>query len=81
MGTINEELKKIKELIEKQTVAFATINYDNITPHTVALEINRVEEDKLIITDNHMNKTFCNNFSRHFFSHISILQLHRPFFE
>jgi predicted pyridoxine 5'-phosphate oxidase superfamily flavin-nucleotide-binding protein len=54
------ELNEIKKLIEKKAIAFASVNYDNKKPHTVALEINKVDGNKLIITDNHMDKTVKN---------------------
>lgn len=50
----------IKKLIEKKAVALATINYDNGKPHNIAMEINKVDGDKIIMTDNHMDKSLKN---------------------
>ncbi len=50
----------IKKLIEKKTVALATINHDNGKPHNIAMEINKVEANKIIMTDNHLDKSLKN---------------------
>ena len=50
----------IKKLIEGQAIGLATINYDNKKPHNIAMEINKVEGDKIIMTDNHMDKSLKN---------------------
>jgi len=53
---ISENLKK---LMENSTIALATVN-DNNTPRNIAMEINKIEGDKIIITDNHMQKSLEN---------------------
>ena len=49
-------LKELKDKIEKKIVALATVTPDN-KPHTIAVEVNKVEDNKIIITDNQMKNT------------------------
>ena len=50
----------LTKVLEKAIVGFSTINFDDGKPHNIAVEINKVENQKIIITDNHFNKTFQN---------------------
>lgn len=50
------EIEDIKEIIENKIVALASITLDN-KPHAIAVEVNKVEGNKIIITDNQMKNT------------------------
>ena len=45
--------KDIQIMIEKNTIAFATINKDG-TPHNIAVCCVKIKGDRIIITDNYM---------------------------
>jgi len=47
--------KEVKNIIEKNPVALATV--DNDKPNVIAVAFVKVKEDKIIITDNYMSKT------------------------
>lgn len=53
------ELKEIKDKLEKATIALATVN-KNYLPHNIAIMSAKVHGDKIIITNNFMNKTIDN---------------------
>ena len=50
---------EIKDKIEKETIAVATVNKEN-KPHAIAIMYAKVKEGKIIITNNYM-KTTINN--------------------
>ncbi len=47
---------KVKDLIEKNVVAFATSSKDG-KPNVIAVAYVKIKDNKIIITDNYMNKT------------------------
>lgn len=53
---MTEVENKIKKMLEGQAVALATINSDDGKPRNIAMEINKIEGDKIIMTDNHLHK-------------------------
>jgi len=59
MNNINLKQRK---LLENKAVAFASINLDG-SPNVIAVEVNKVIEDKIIITDNYM-QTSLNNIKK-----------------
>ena len=50
---------EIKEMIESNPLALATIN-NNLTPHLIVVAFAKVTEGKIIITDNYMQTTIEN---------------------
>lgn len=48
--------EKLKRKLEGAAVALASINCDDGKPRNIAMEINRIEGDKIIMTDNHLHK-------------------------
>lgn len=51
------ELKELKEMIESEPVALATLS-ETGDPYVITVaEVRVIEEDKLLITDNYMRKT------------------------
>jgi len=50
------KIEDIKEIIENKIVALSSVTPDN-KPHSIAVEINEVIDNKIIITDNQMKKT------------------------
>ncbi|MBU2104229.1 MAG: pyridoxamine 5'-phosphate oxidase family protein [Nanoarchaeota archaeon] len=50
------ELKEIKNKIEKSIIALATCDRKG-NPHNIAVACVKIKEDKIIITDNYMQKT------------------------
>lgn len=50
---------KIKEIIEKNPVALASVS-NSIKPHVIVVAFAKVKDNKIIITDNYMNKTIEN---------------------
>src|SRR4030043_353151 len=51
----NMDIQKIKK-IEKKIVAIATVDKKN-KPHNIAIQINKIQGDKIILTDNYMKLT------------------------
>src|SRR4030042_3558527 len=49
------DIQKIKK-IEKKIVAIATVDKKN-KPHNIAIQINKIQGDKIIFTDNYMKLT------------------------
>ena len=52
-------INDIKNQLEKATIAVATIDSDN-KPHAIAIMYAKVNEDKIIITNNYMKTTIEN---------------------
>ena len=52
------KLSEVKDLIENNPMALATVR-DN-KPHVIAVACVKVVDDKLLITDNYMNRTIDN---------------------
>ncbi|MEI8143073.1 MAG: pyridoxamine 5'-phosphate oxidase family protein [Candidatus Berkelbacteria bacterium] len=48
------------ELLKKQTILVLTTSDMNNQPHAIFVEINKIENGSLIITDNHMEQTISN---------------------
>ncbi len=53
------EIEKIKDKIENSIIALASVSSEG-KPHNIAVEVNKVKDGKIIITDNYM-KTTINN--------------------
>lgn len=53
------EIETIKDKIENAIVALSTVTPDN-KPHTIAVEVNKIEDNKIIITNNQMKTTIDN---------------------
>ncbi len=53
------EIKDIKDKIEKAIIAIATVNQEG-EPHNIVIAHAKVEEHKIIITDNYMKTTIEN---------------------
>ena len=51
--------EEIKKMIEKNALAFATINEEG-NPYVIAVAFVKVKDDKIIITNNYMGKTIDN---------------------
>ena len=57
------DLNSIKEMIEKNPIALSTVNENN-APHTIyVMYVKIIDKNKLLITDNYMEKTKENIFS------------------
>ena len=52
-------LEDIKEKLENVIVAVATVNGDG-KPHNICVEVNKIIENKIIITNNYMRNTIEN---------------------
>lgn len=50
---------EIKEIVENNPVALATVTEDN-KPNVIAVAFAKVMDDKILITDNYMNETILN---------------------
>ncbi|MBL7147379.1 MAG: pyridoxamine 5'-phosphate oxidase family protein [Nanoarchaeota archaeon] len=50
------EIEKIKDKIENSIVALATVSLNN-KPHAIAVEVNKIKDGKVVITNNYMKKT------------------------
>ena len=50
------DIEDIKDKIKNKIVALAMVMPNN-KPHAIAVEVNKVEDNKIIITDNQMKKT------------------------
>lgn len=50
------KIENIKEKLENKYVSLASVTPDN-KPHAIAVEVNKVEDNKIIITDNFMKTT------------------------
>jgi uncharacterized protein len=55
-GGFEMKLNEIKEKLEKSIIALAICDEEE-NPHNIAVQINRVKEKKIILTDNYMQKT------------------------
>lgn len=53
------EIEKIKNKIEKATIAVATANREG-KPHNICIMYAKVKDNKIIITDNYMKTTISN---------------------
>ncbi len=53
------KIEEIKDKLEKRYISLASVTLDN-KPHAIAAEINKVEDNKIIITDNFMKTTIEN---------------------
>jgi predicted pyridoxine 5'-phosphate oxidase superfamily flavin-nucleotide-binding protein len=53
------EIQEVKDKMKNKIAALATVNQKNM-PHAIAVEVNDIVDNKLIITDNYM-KTTLNN--------------------
>jgi len=50
------KIEELKDKIKNKIVALASVTQEN-KPHTIAVEVNEVEVNKIIITDNQMKNT------------------------
>ncbi|MDD5192609.1 MAG: pyridoxamine 5'-phosphate oxidase family protein [Candidatus Nanoarchaeia archaeon] len=53
------EIQELKDKIENKIVAFSTITKDN-KPHSIAVEVNKIIDDCILITNNQMKTTIKN---------------------
>ena len=53
------KIQDIKEKLENKYISLASVTQDN-KPHAIAAEINKIEDDKIIITNNFMKITIEN---------------------